>query len=89
MGRIQVRWNPLNPAEQGFRTLHVRFDMYPAVPPDKYWVGPDGEFNVITTHWKPDAEQIKKIIAGEPIAIHLFASKHPPIQVTVGDQFAN
>lgn len=40
----------------------------------------------IRSYWKPDEEELKKLMSGAPIMLEILTpSTHPPVNVSVGD----
>jgi hypothetical protein len=38
----------------------------------------------MVTEWKPDQEELAKLMAGASIQIRILGTQHPPIMVAVG-----
>jgi uncharacterized cupin superfamily protein len=58
---------------QGYQPLPVRHAEYePGIP-------------MMETHWMPTADDIRKLLNGEPIRVRILGSVPPPMNVFVGD----
>lgn len=38
---------------------------------------------VMVSEWRPTAEEIERIVAGEPVWLWVFGRAHPPVSLTV------
>lgn len=64
--------------EQGFQALPVRHGLVEIVAGELLYVG-----NVVTTAWKPTADELARLNAGEAVYIEINSSVVAPMVVTV------
>lgn len=43
----------------------------------------DGELCINTSAWYPDAEELQRIVNGQPIFLHIYGNGHPVVAMTV------
>ena len=43
----------------------------------------DGEIRVMTSAWIPTPDEVKRIVAGQPIFLHIYGNGHPVVSMTV------
>ena len=69
--RIEGHTRLLATEQRQYRPLYIRDQV-------------EGGINYMTSQWRPDAEDIAKIVMGAPLLLSLAGNGHPPVLIQVG-----